>query len=168
MAASENAVGDYFADTPEARQVARGVARLMANRGFAPLCEVPLGNNRRADLMAINAKGVIVIAEIKVSRADLLGDSKWRDYLDYCDRYYWAAPRGLDRTLFEREDLWPGRTGLIIADAYEGAIAREAAESTVAPSRRRAETLKFARRAALRLIAHEDPKPEMLPPLPGE
>ena len=91
------------------------------------LCEVPLGNGRRADLMAIDAKGCVVIVEIKVSRADLLGDAKWPDYLDYCDRFYWAVPAGFDCAPFEREALRPEIAGLIVADRYDAVIVREAA-----------------------------------------
>ena len=74
-----------------AADVARGVARLFLQAELTPLPEVPLGNGRRADLMAIDAKGCITIVEIKVSRADLLGDAKWPFYLDYCDRFFWAV-----------------------------------------------------------------------------
>src|SRR6185312_13680365 len=49
-------------------------------------------NGRRADLMAIDPKGELTIVEIKVAKADLVGDGKWTDYLDYCDRFFWAVP----------------------------------------------------------------------------
>ena len=64
-----------------ARLVARGIARLFARNAIWCLAEMPLRNNRRADLMGIDAKGHVVIVEIKVSRADLLGDAKWAEYL---------------------------------------------------------------------------------------
>jgi hypothetical protein len=70
-----------------AQDVARGVARLFYRQDLIALCEVPLGNGRRADIMALDAKGCVTIVEIKVSRADLRGDGKWPDYLDYCDRF---------------------------------------------------------------------------------
>ena len=86
-----------FADAPLAAQdVARGVTRLFFNQDIFALCEVPLPNGRRADMMAIDAAGLITIVEIKVSRADLLGDGKWIDYLGYCDRFFWAVPAGFD------------------------------------------------------------------------
>ena len=82
-----------FADAPlVAQDVARGVTRLFFNRDMYALCEVPLPNGRRADMMAIDSSGLITIVEIKVSRADLMGDCKWLDYLGYCDRFYWAVP----------------------------------------------------------------------------
>lgn len=147
-----------FDDLPLiARDVARGVSRLLYRQDFYALCEVPLANGRRADIMAIDAKGAVIIVEIKCSRADLRGDMKWPDYLDYCDRFYWAVPAGFDLALFEEEGLRPEIAGLIVADRYDAEIAREAAVRPLAPSRRRAETLRFARRAALRLLGTLDP-----------
>ncbi|QLC22691.1 MmcB family DNA repair protein [Parasphingopyxis sp. CP4] len=144
-------------DVLKAEHVARGVSRLLFRQELVALTEVTLGNGRRADVMAIDSKGQIVIVEIKVSRADLLGDRKWPDYLDYCDRFFWAVPAGFDLALCEREELQPDISGLIVADAYDAAIVREAERRSVAASRRRAETLRFARRAAGRLLAADDP-----------
>ena len=56
--------------------VARGVSRLFLRNQIMVQPEVSLRNNRRADLMGVNAKGEIIVVEIKVSRADLLGDQK--------------------------------------------------------------------------------------------
>jgi len=149
---------DCFTDAPPlAADVARGVSRLLFRADTMTLCEVPLGNGRRADLMAIDAKGCVIIVEIKVSRADLLGDAKWPDYLDYCDRYYWAVPARFDCTPFEREALRPDIAGLIVADRYDAVIVREAAVRPLAAPRRKAETLRFARRAARRTMAALDP-----------
>ena len=141
---------------PIALDVARGVTRLFARRQLFMICEVPLPNGRRADLMGLDAKGKLVIVEIKVSGADLLGDAKWRDYLDYCDAFYWAVPPEL-AGICDGENFLPGQAGLVIADRYDAAIAREAVEATLAPARRKAETARFARRAARRLAADLDP-----------
>src|SRR3546814_5693313 len=50
-----------------AADVARGVTRLLLRHGLVAMGEVPLDGGRRADLMAIDAKGGIVIVEIKVA-----------------------------------------------------------------------------------------------------
>lgn len=140
-----------------AADVARGVSRLFCRADRMALCEVPLGNGRRADIMAIDSKGAITIVEIKVSRADLLGDGKWPDYLDYCDRYYWAVPDGFDLGPFEQPAFRPECCGLIVADRYDAAVLREAAVRPMPGARRKAETLRFARRAARRLMSGIDP-----------
>jgi len=143
-----------------AQDVARGVARLFLQAEMTPLLEVPLGNGRRADMMAIDARGCITIVEIKVSRGDLLGDGKWPDYLDYCDRFFWAVPGGFDLSPFEMEHFRPHCCGLIVADRYEAAILRDAPHRPLSGARRKAETLRFARRAARRLWPDLDTAPE--------
>ena len=147
-----------FADSPLAAQdVARGVTRLFFRQDLFALCEVPLPNGRRADMLAICPKGMLTIVEIKVSRADLLGDQKWPDYLDYCDRFYWAVPAGFALAHFQSGALGPEFSGLIVADRYDAAVVREAPIRKLAPARRKAETLRFARRAARRLVGDLDP-----------
>ena len=146
-----------FADLPLAAQdVARGVTRLFFRSDLFALCEVPLPNGRRADMMAIDPKGALTIVEIKVAKADLVGDCKWTDYLDYCDHFYWAVPPFLAAVL-EHERYLPGAAGLIVADRYDAAIMRDALHRPLAPARRKAELLRFARRAARRLSAQIDP-----------
>ena len=155
--ASSSPLADCFADLPPvAADVARGVTRLFCRHDMFAICEVPLPNGRRADLMAIDGKGHLVIVEIKVSRADLVGDGKWTDYLDYCDRFFWAVPPPL-APLLEEERFLPAEAGLLVSDRYDAAIWREATSRPLAPARRKAETLRFARRAARRLSAQIDP-----------
>lgn len=120
------------------------------------ICEVPLPNGRRADMMAIDAKGALTIVEIKVAKADLLGDSKWTDYLEYCDRFFWAVPPDL-APICNGERFMPNEAGLIVADRYDAVLMREALHRPLAPARRKAELLRFARRAARRLSAQIDP-----------
>jgi hypothetical protein len=146
-----------FADQPPvAGEVARGVTRLFCRQDLFSICEVPLPNGRRADMMAIDPKGGLTIVEIKVSKADLTGDSKWTHYLDYCDRFFWAVPAPL-AAICSEERFLPGSAGLIVADRYDAAVVRNAAQRPLAPARRKAELLRFARRAARRLSAQIDP-----------
>ncbi|NBU83897.1 MAG: DNA repair protein MmcB-related protein [Sphingomonadaceae bacterium] len=143
-------------DSPAERLIAadvvRGVSRMLYRHDYFGVAEVPLGNARRADIMALGPKGEVIIVEVKISRADLLGDGKWPDYLDYCDRYFWAVPQGFDLDLFERESLAPKTTGLIVADRYDAAILREPDPRPLAAARRKAETLRLARMAARRMM----------------
>lgn len=152
-----------FADCLIAADVARGVGRLFHRHGLTQLCEVPLPNGRRADLMAFDARGDIVIVEIKVSRADLLGDMKWPDYLDFCDRFFWALPSGFDHSPLEGDAYLPDRSGIIIADKYDAEILRPAATHRLAPARRKAETLRLARLAMQRAMVAQDAELRALP-----
>lgn len=127
--------------------VTRGAARLMADLGYAPLLEVGLPNGRRADVMALGPKGEIAICEIKSGADDYLADRKWDQYLPFCDRFYFAvAPEFPQRLL-------PGEPGLIVADAFGGAVLREAPHTPLAGARRKALTVAFGRLAALRALA---------------
>ena len=143
-------------EPPIATEVARGVTRLFCRQDLFAICEMPLPNGRRADLMAIDAKGGLTIVEIKVAKADLVGDCKWTDYLDYCDRFFWAVPPHLAHIL-EEERYLPSEAGLIVADRYDAALIRPATHRPLAPARRKAELLRFARRAARRLAGQIDP-----------
>jgi hypothetical protein len=143
-----------------AADVARGVCRMLLRHDCTAIGEVPLHGGRRADLMAIDSHGCLIIVEIKVSRADLLGDAKWTDYLAHCDRFYWAVPAGFDLSPFEEPHFLPERAGLIVADRYDAAILRDARHVALpAPTRKKC-TLAFARRAARRVINLVDPDAE--------
>lgn len=145
------------AELKAAQAVARGICRLFARNDIWCLSEMPLRNARRADLMGIDAKGHLVIVEIKVSRADLLGDAKWPEYLDYCDRFYWGLAPHLDRSCMEQDAFLPERSGLIVADAYDAEILRPALTVPLAAARRKVETERLARAALRRSLVLGDP-----------
>lgn len=126
--------------------VTRGAARLVAAMGYAPLAEVGLPNGRRADLMALGPKGEIVIVEVKSSPEDYLCDRKWGEYLPYCDAFYFAVGPEFPQSLL------PEEPGLIVADAFGGAVVRDAVLTPLAPARRKALTLAFGRLAAMRAL----------------
>ena len=65
----------------------RGVCRGLSERGYATLTEFSLGCGRRADVIALDPRGEIVIVEVKSGPEDYRSDQKWQDYLDYCDRF---------------------------------------------------------------------------------
>src|SRR6476620_11593440 len=96
-------------DTAHATQ--RGACRMLRQRGFASLCELPLADGRRADIMALGDKGEIWIVEIKSSPEDFYADHKWPFYAAFCDRLYFAIPPGMDRAIM------PPAAGLIVADS---------------------------------------------------
>lgn len=145
-----------------AADVVRGVTRMLLRHDLVALSEVPLDGGRRADLMAVDSRGGIAIVEIKVSRADLLGDGKWTDYLAHCDRFYWAVPAGFDVAPLHGVGFLPDQTGIIVADRYDATILREARTTPLPPASRKRCTLGFARRAGRRLILATDPDAEML------
>ena len=124
--------------------VTRGAGRLLTALGYAPLAEVSLPNGRRADLMALGRKGEIFIVEVKSGLEDFRTDRKWGEYLPYCDAFFFAVAPEFPRHILPQEP------GLIVADAFDGAVLREAPESPLVAARRKALTIAFGRLAALR------------------
>lgn len=131
--------------TATAADVARGVSRLLLQEGYSPILEFTLANGRRLDVAALGPDGTLLGVEIKVALADLRGDNKWPEYLDYCEHFYFAIPPDFP------DAHVPATTGLIVADRYGGAIVRPATPAVVHGSRRKAVTLRFAKVAADRL-----------------
>ncbi|MBI2254368.1 MAG: MmcB family DNA repair protein [Proteobacteria bacterium] len=125
--------------------IARGVMRLFADLGYAALQEFPLRAKRRADIVALNDAGEFVIVEIKSCRADFRADQKWPEYLDFCDRFFFAVAPDFPR------EILPADRGLIIADRHGGAILREAIATPLNGNRRRVQTLQLAMTASQRL-----------------
>lgn len=128
-----------------AAEVARGVSRLLIQEGFSPILEFTLANGRRLDVAALGPDGVVAGVEIKVAVPDLKGDSKWPEYLEFCELFYFAIPPDFP------DELVPAETGLIVADKYGGAIVRPSPVAQLHASRRKAVTLRFAKVAAERL-----------------
>jgi hypothetical protein len=133
-----------FATAPD---VARGVSRLLRQEGFSPILEFTLANGRRLDVAALGADGTMLGVEIKVSVADLRGDQKWPEYVEFCELFYFAIPPDFP------DHHVPDGTGLIVADRYGGAIIRPSQRTQLHASRRKAVTLSFARVAAERLAS---------------
>src|ERR1700722_15723758 len=130
--------------TSTTAEVARGVFRLLL-QGNLPILEFTLPNGRRLDVAALGPGGEMLGVEIKVALADLRGDGKWPEYLDYCDLFYFAIPPD-----FPPEHV-PAQTGLMVADRYGGAIVKPAEAQSLHASRRKSVTLSFAKVAAERL-----------------
>jgi hypothetical protein len=133
--------------------LARGVCRMLAQRGFASLTEFTTRDGLRMDVVALGRTGEIWCIDVKSSRADFLGDRKWQGYLGWCDRFFFAVPEAFP------DELLPVGHGLIRADRYGADILRWGPETRLAAARRKAMTLQFARNAAQRVQVSGDPGP---------
>ena len=125
--------------------IRKGVERHFEELGWTTLPELTLKSGRRADLVALSAKGELIIVEIKSSVADFRADNKWPDYDNYCDFLYFATLCDVP------EDIFPQTEGLIIADSYGAEILRPAVERKLSAPRRKLMIATFARTAAQRL-----------------
>lgn len=135
----------------------RGVMRWLVDLGYQPLAEFTLKTGRRVDVFGLDDRGNIVAVEIKSSLADFLADRKWRDYLGFCDRFYFAV--GAE---FPTERL-PEETGVLIADGFGADVYCESTRLELASARRRSLILRFACASASRLYRTEAQLPELRP-----
>lgn len=135
-----------------AQGLARGVCRLLQAMDCVALAEFPLSSGRRADVLALDRRGGFIIVEIKSSLADFRADSKWSDYLAHCDRFYFAVAGDFPVAVL------PAEYGIMLADSYGAECTREAPVQAMPAGGRRKQTLRFARIAASRLNAVQDPQ----------
>ena len=78
-------------------------------------------------------------------------DQKWHNYLEWCDRFFWAVDADFP------SGLLPDGHGLILADAFDAEIVRMGPEVPLSAARRKGTVQKFARQAAARLQGFRDP-----------
>ena len=149
-----NSAADPTADLLPAlpgQRLTRGVARLLTGLGHAALPEfVPTGG-LRVDVISVSPKGEIWVVECKSCRADFVSDRKWRGYLEFCDRFFWAVDADFP------EELLPEDSGLIRADPWGAELIRMGPESRLAGARRSRLLRDIARVSTARLLALTDP-----------
>jgi hypothetical protein len=146
----ELALDEFDQDIPamgpfEAGDIARGICRYLRNLGYSPLSEFKLLSKRRVDVVGLNKAGQFIIIEIKSSVADFRSDEKWPEYLPFADQMYFAVANGFPL------ELLPEECGIMIADAYNAAVIREAPIKKLNAARRRTQILRYAKTAADRL-----------------
>lgn len=153
MTLSPGEPGHTLPDVPEpgAPTIFRGVRRALAERGYASIIEFPLPNGRRADVLAFDEAGVVVIVEVKSGVPDFRSDQKWPEYLDWCDAFYFAVDDAFPA------DLIPDDCGLFVADAFGAALVRESPVTKLPSARRTNVIRRAAALAARRLHRIEDP-----------
>ena len=83
----------------------------MLEKGYSPIQQLSFPNGQRLGVAAIGPGGQILEVKIQVALANLCGNGKWPDYLDYCDLFYFAMPPNLPHAHV------PHETGLIMPTA---------------------------------------------------
>jgi len=126
-------------------EIRRGILLGLAETDLVFVPEFTLPSGRRADLIALDAKGLIAIIEIKSSVADFNADSKWTEYKVFSDKFYFASHPSVPA------DIFPKEQGFILSDRHGCEIIRESETVKLAPPTRKSLTLKIARAAAARL-----------------
>lgn len=124
----------------------------LANKKFSVHREVavlPWGK-RRADVLALNMRGVLVIGEIKSCAADYSTDTKWQEYLQHCSKFYFFIGINLfESSMFKRMKSECRAAGAGIVLCHDGAmkVVLAAKQRTVAGVNRRALITRLAYRS---------------------
>src|SRR6478735_8281898 len=113
-----------------AAEIQRGVCRALRALGHSVVTELSLANGRRADVVGLSPSGDIWIVEIKSCLLDFRTDGKWQDYLEFCDRLYFAVSPD-----FPCHGI-PNDAGLMLADRYGAHLVREPVEKRLSAARR--------------------------------
>lgn len=132
--------------------LARGTLRYLRSINFLGLEEFVPKPGRRVDIIAIGPKSEIWIIECKSSREDFNSDNKWQEYLEWCDKYFWAVPNDFPT------EILPPDTGLIFADPYGAEMITDSPHKPLSPARRKKLLLKVARNSLERLSRFTDPR----------
>jgi len=133
-------------------RIARGVMRHFAQIGMPSLSEFSPTRGLRVDIITLGMSDEIWIVECKSGQSDFKSDKKWHNYLDWCDRYFWAVDANFPINIL------PSDTGIIIADAYDASITRGSPLNKLSAARRKKITKSIAISACNRLLTHIDPK----------
>ena len=132
-------------------KIARGVMRHFSQMGLPSLSEYSPVRGLRVDVIVLAPSDEIWIVECKSSKIDFKSDKKWQNYLEWCDRYFWAVDSDFPK------DILPFDTGLIIADPYDAKILRESPLNKLPTARRKKIVRSMASTACNRLAAYTDP-----------
>jgi len=132
-------------------KIARGVMRHFSQMGLPSLSEYSPVRGLRVDVIVLAPSDEIWIVECKSSKIDFKSDKKWQNYLEWCDRYFWAVDSDFPK------DILPFDTGLIIADSYDAKILIESPLNKLPAARRKKIVRSMASTACNRLAAYTDP-----------
>jgi hypothetical protein len=94
----------------EAKELAAASAFWLHAHGFNTEQELTLRNGRRPDVAAYSASGDIIMVEVKISNGDLQQDTKWPDYIYYCDGLYFCIGTRV------KAQLVPSECGILISN----------------------------------------------------
>ena len=73
------------------RKISQKTMQFLSSKGYKVLSEFALPNKKRVDIIAINSKKEIIIVEVKSKKNGVKTDKKWKNYLNYCNYFYFAC-----------------------------------------------------------------------------
>ena len=82
------------------RKILQNTMRFLSGKGYRVLSEFALPNKKRVDIIGINLKKEIIIVEVKSNKNGIKLDKKWKNYLSYCNYFYFACSDKLKKFKF--------------------------------------------------------------------
>ena len=82
------------------REILQKTMRYLSLKGYKVLSEFALPNKKRVDIIALNLKKEIIIVEVKSNKHGIKLDKKWKNYLNYCNYFYFACNDKLKKFQF--------------------------------------------------------------------
>jgi len=73
------------------RKIFQKTMQFLSLKGYKVLSEFALPNKKRVDIIAINSEKKIIIVEVKSNKTGIKNDKKWKNYLNYCNYFYFAC-----------------------------------------------------------------------------
>lgn len=108
----------------------------LLKKGFSCFHELGLNSwgKKRGDVVALNLRAEIVIIEVKSSVSDYATDSKWKFYLEFSNKMYFAFTHAVHEKLRDRlkADLKGTGVGVLVLDPSTGYL-----QSKMSAKRRR-------------------------------
>ena len=84
------------------RDTLQKTMQFLSLKGYKVITEFALPNKKRVDIIALNLKKEILIIEVKSNTRDITLDKKWKNYLKYCNYFYFACSEKLKNHNFSK------------------------------------------------------------------
>ena len=84
------------------RKILQKTMQFLSLKGYKVLSEFALPNKKRVDIIALNLKKEIIIVEVKSNKTAIKLDKKWKNYLSYCNYFYFACNGNLKNISFSK------------------------------------------------------------------
>jgi len=84
------------------RKIFQKTMQFFSLKGYKVLSEFALPNKKRVDIIAINSEKKIIIVEVKSNKNGIKNDKKWKNYLNYCNYFYFACNGNLKDLNFSK------------------------------------------------------------------
>lgn len=100
------------------QKLAKAAMHYFVHKNYSCHYEFGVGKwgKRRLDLLCLNLKGNLVGIEVKSCNADYRADSKWKEYLPFCNKLYLLIPPKMLKSKFYPQilsDLKPWGVGVM-------------------------------------------------------